>query len=451
MSIIQVVRIIWARAILIVACTVFTFLGAFVVTLVVSPRYEAASRVMLALLKPDPVTGQSMVDSRNVGAFVDTQQELIRDYRVTGAVVDQLGWLSDPRRIAAYQARSANDSRDFRRWLAQEVADRTTARLVSGTILQITFSSTSPVEAREGAEALRQAYMEYTLSSRRQEAARNAQWYATQAEAARKLAEAAELTKAAYERENGLVMQGDGNSSQDIDSARLAALVGQAATMPTVGPGASVTSAASLQLAEIDSALAENAQKLGPNHPQMVQMRARRALVAKIAAEEQANARGAGSGNAAAVGAISRALQEQKARVIAQRDKVERLRQLQSEVELRRGQYKKTAERAAELSLEAGVADSGLSAIGVVVTPSKPSFPNKPLIIGGSIGLGGALGLALGILIELLNRRVRSIEDLDLDRQTNCLAVITPGLPKRRALRRAAGAQLGQPAGVAAQ
>ena len=110
--------------------------------------------------------------------------------------------------------------------------------------------------------------------------------------------------------------------------------------------------------------------------------------------------------------------------VIAQRDKIERLRQLQSEVDLRREQYQKTSERAAELSLEAGVADSGMSPVGVVVTPSKPAFPNKPLIILGSLGLGAGLGLVLAVLIELLNRRVRGIEDLEFDRNLHCLAIV---------------------------
>jgi uncharacterized protein involved in exopolysaccharide biosynthesis len=146
-------------------------------------------------------------------------------------------------------------------------------------------------------------------------------------------------------------------------------------------------------------------------------------LVAGVVQQEAAAAR-AGPSTAAVMGEVSKALQQQKSVVIAQRDKIEHLRQLQSEVDLRREQYQKTSERAAELSLEAGVADSGLSPVGVVVTPTKPAFPNKPLIILGSLGLGGGLGLVLAVLIELLNRRVRGIEDLEFDRNLNCLAIV---------------------------
>lgn len=442
MSIIQFVRILWARALLVVACALFTFIGGFVVTLLVQPRYEATSRVMLNILKPDPVTGDA-TNIQSLGAYIDTQRELIKDYRVAGPVVDKLGWLSDPNKIAAYQARPAGDTRDFRRWLAAQLSDRTNARLVSGTIFEISFSSPSPQEAKEGAEQLRQSYMEYTLAARRADASRNAQWYGAQAEAARRSAEEAQLAKAAYERANGIVMQGEqAGSQQDLDSARLAALVGQAASAPTASLSAPVTvsSQSALQLAQIDAAIAQNAEKLGPNHPQMQQLRAQRALVASVVAQEKATAR-EGPTNSALVGAIGRELQAQKSVVIAQRDKIERLRQLQTEVDLRRDQYKRTAERAAELSLESGVGDSGMSLIGVVVIPTTPAFPNKPLIIGGSLGLGGGLGLVLAILIELLNRRVRGVEDLDLpEHNLSCLATVTSAVPKRRGLGRRRGA-----------
>jgi uncharacterized protein involved in exopolysaccharide biosynthesis len=313
--------------------------------------------------------------------------------------------------------------------LAQQVADHTAAQLVSGTVFEIRFNSPSALEAKIGADALRQVYMTDALAARRQEAARNAQWYLSQAEDARKLAETAELTKAAFERDNGIVMQGDagGGAAQDIDSARLSALVGQAATVPsTTASQVPVSSTAKLELAQIDAELSQNSAKLGPNHPAMQQLKARRALVASVVAQERAYG---GESAGTNIAAVSRALEEQKRRVLGERDKVERLRQLQSEVDLRREQYKKTAARAAELDLEAGIADNGMTSIGVVVTPDKPAFPNKRLIILGSFFLGAGLGLVLSLLVEFLNRRVRGVEDLDVDSSLACLAVV--GAPRR--------------------
>ena len=210
-------------------------------------------------------------------------------------------------------------------------------------------------------------------------------------------------------------------------------MVGQAAAAPTAALAAPVTvsSNSKLQLAEIDAQIAQNGDKLGPNHPQMKQLRAQRALVASVVTREEAAAK-SGPNTAAIMGVISRQLAQQKALVISQRDKIERLRQLQSDVDLRREQYVKTAQRAADLTLEAGVADSRMSPLGVTVAPSHPAFPNKTLILGGALGLGGGLGLVLAVLVELLNRRVRGFEDLEFDRSLHCLAIIGAAPSERK-------------------
>lgn len=396
---------------------VASFVGALIVATLASPRYEATSRIMLGLLKPDPVTGQMVVNPKSLGTYIGTQSEIIRDYGVTAPVVEQLGWLSDPGRIRAYEARPASDTRDFRRWLAQQVGDRTRVNLASGEILQITFSSSNPAEAKVAAEALRTAYIETSLRSRREAASRNAAWWNEQAELLRKKAEQAELAKANYERDNGIVMEG----ASDMDSERLRALAGQAAVVPFVP--AQTASAASLQLAQIDAQIQQQSMTLGANHPVMQELAARRNMLSGIVAQEQAAARQASTGEVRAA-AVNRELQSQTSRVLAQRESVERLRQLAAQVQLLRDQYRKTAARAADLTIEAAVADSGMTPLGVVVTPTKPSFPNKQLMLGGALGLGAALGLMLALLVELLNRRVRGVEDLEGALDIPCLAVI---------------------------
>ena len=417
MSIIQFFRILWARGFVVLVAMLASFAGAFVVTVLAQPRYEATSRLMLDLLKPDTVTGALPINPKSAGSYIATQKEIIRDYGVTGPVVDALGWLSDPGRIRSYQSRPKTDTRDFRRWLSQRVADSTKINVAPGGIVEITFSSGNPVEAKEAAEALRTAYIDTSLRSRRENASRNAKWWSEQADAARRQAEAAEVAKATFERENGMVMQG----STDLEGERLMGLASQAAVVPFNAPV--TASAAGLQLAQIDAQIAMQSETLGPSHPVMQELQSRRTTMAAVVAKEAASARAASSGTQRAA-VIDQALASQKSRVIAQRDKVERLRQLEADAQLRRDQYRKTAARAADLSLEAAVADPGISTLGVVVTPSKPAFPNKRLMLGGSLALGAALGLALALLIELLNRRVRGIEDLVGSLDVPCLAVV---------------------------
>jgi len=433
MNIVQFLRIIWARRILVILAFVASVAGAYVVAILVQPRYEAVARVNIDLLRKDPVSGLNQ-DIRNAGIYFDAQQQLIKDYSVTGPVVDRLGWLTDPNLIRAYQARNATDTRDFRLWLAQRVADRISTGITASTVLEITFKSADPVEAKMGAEAVREAYLNAALASKQQNAGKLAAWYNDQAELARKAADEAEGKKAAYEKETGIVLQAN---ETDMDSGRLATLANQLA-MPNLQASTAGPSSSHMQLAQLDAQIEQASKNLGPNHPEMQSLRAQRAALAQVVAQEDARARKVASGESGAQ-AISRVLQDEKARVISQRDKVEKLRQLQAEVDLRRDQYKTTAARAAELALQGSMTDPGVTPMGIVVAPTKPAFPNKPLMVGGAGALGVGLGLGLALLLELLNRRVRGVEDLNLSSELKCIGVIRTPRPKISLIRRILG------------
>src|SRR5277367_4936705 len=138
MSIIQFFRIIWARRMMVLAATASCLVGALLLTVILPARYESNARVLLGLIKPDPVTGL-VISGPATGAYVATQTELVTDFNVAGQVADSLGWPSDPNLIAQYQSRSGSDHRDFEHWIAQRVIDNTKAKLVEGSnILEIT-------------------------------------------------------------------------------------------------------------------------------------------------------------------------------------------------------------------------------------------------------------------------------------------------------------------------
>ena len=132
------------------------------------------------------------------------------------------------------------------------------------------------------------------------------------------------------------------------------------------------------------------------------------------------------------IGALDRAMASAKAKVLAQSTELEHLRDLHAEAALRQDQYNKTAARAAELRQEAVIGDTGLTIMGPAAVPQKPKFPNKTLILGGSLGLGLASGVLIGLILELLGRRVRGVEDLR-STAVPVLAVISRGEVDRRA------------------
>ncbi|MBB3892076.1 uncharacterized protein involved in exopolysaccharide biosynthesis [Phenylobacterium haematophilum] len=416
MSIIQFLRILWARRWVTVAATISCVLGAFIVTLIVPPRYSAYSRVMMDLVKPDPVTGQVTAAPSFARAYTKTQIELIKDYRVAGQVVEDLGWLQDPNLITQYDMRGPGDDRDFRRWAAQRVIDGTGASLIEGSnILEISYTSNSPESARTVADALRKAYIDTSLAFRRESARRTAEWYEAQAEKAKTVLVSAEAAKTAYEKQTGIVLQDGG---PDIESAKLSALA--AASAASAAPVIAGPSASALQLAQIDASIAQASRVLGPNHPDLIAMRQQRTVMAQQVAQERSAVGAMAGASAVSAGALER----QKNKVIGQRDQVERLRQLQAEVDLRRSQFEKAAARTAELRQEAEVGETNLVPLGSAVTPQSPSFPNMPLIMFGALGFGLGFGVLVSLLIELFGRRVRGAEDVTAIIDAPLLAVI---------------------------
>ncbi len=414
MSLVQFWRIIWARKWLIAAAMFSCISGAYLVTLIVPPRWEAHARVLLNILKPDPITGD-IVGGAATGTYVASQTELIKDYSVSDLAVARSGFLHNRELFAKYQSKSNSDPRFFRRWLAQTVTDHTKADIVEGSnILDISYTAQSPEQARAMAEALRQAYLDVSLDLRRADANRNADWFTDQAAKAKSALDTAEKDKSEYERANNVYMATD---TTDVDSARLAALATHNGESAALAAGNS--SAASIQLAEVDADIAQLSQVLGPNHPQLQALRAKRASLSGIVARERAAAATAGHS-----GTPTNSLDAQAALVNAKYDKLSQLKRLQAEVDLRRDLYSKASTRAAELRQQAAVSDVGLTPLGPVFLPTSPTFPNMPLILLGSLSLGLALGVMMALLVELLWRKVRGVEDLQWAVDAPVLTVI---------------------------
>jgi uncharacterized protein involved in exopolysaccharide biosynthesis len=435
MSLTQFLRILWARRMVVLVCTLSALVAAFIVSQMLPERYQAQSRLLLDVVKPDPVTGE-VITSPFAKAYSRTQIELVRDRRVAGFAAESLKLEGDPEIQEAFA--ESGGGGNFQRWLVGWIIARTQARLVDGSnVLEISFTAPTPQLASRVANALRDGFVSASLAFRREGAAKTADWYAQQTQKARLGLLQAEKAKTDFERRTGLILEG----ASDVDSVRLAALAGTAPQAGGVaGPAAQVSSTPSgAQLAQVDAAIAQSSQSLGPNHPEMQELQRKRAALAGLAAQERASANAAASASAnaavrsanAGASAVTQAYQTQRSRVIGQRAELEQLRRLQTEVEVRREQYSRTAARAGELRQQAEVSDAGLTLLGSAETPGAPVSPNRPLILAGALGFGFAFGILLALLLELLNRRVRGVEDMVGMGEVPLLAVISSPADRR--------------------
>lgn len=398
MSLLQFLRILFARRAIILATVLSCFVVASVTAFSLPKVYKATSRLMLGGANP---LGEG-VNDRSFGGYAQTQMELVTDYRTAGRVVDALGLARDPELIAAYNESVDPSHIDIRRWLAQSIIDSTEATLVGGTrILEISYKGSTPEQAARVANLLRDAFIEENLSFERSGAARIADWYEEQANKALAQLRAAEKARNQFAAANGIVLD---QSNTDLESMKLNALTSQSATATVQSQPVVVSGGGVSQLDELDAQIAQAMATLGPNHPQMIALRRQREMMASAAAPTTT-----GGLN---IGAIESAFERQKAKVLGQSEKLDKLRQLQSEIELRKDQYLKSTQLIADYRMQSNVDDSGIQPLADAIIPTLPSFPNIPAIMGGAIVIGLGLGILLALLTELLARRIRSGDDL---------------------------------------
>ncbi len=417
MSITQFLRILMMRRSIIIVALLASILAGVAIVKLIPKQYEATSRMMLEIIRPDPVTGEVM-SSSYARAYTKTQIELIKDYRVAGRAVDKLGWAGSADMAAQYQ--QSNSDQPFRRWLASIIIAGTEARLIDASnILEITYTGSSPDAAARITNALQEAYEEQTIQFKRQDAQKNARWFREQTTELRTKLAQAEARKAEFEKANDIVLQDEG---VDTDTARLQALASSAPVAPIAaapmpvqvsGPGP-----AQMQLAQVEAAIATASRTLGANHPDYIALLRQRDIAANAAAQERAaaaaNARAsfAPAPTGPSVGALFNA---QRERVLSQRGKLAEAKQLQNDVAVLRAQLNETQIKGAKEEQEAQSADAGLTLLSSATPPDDATFPRTIPVMLGAIALGMGLGILLALLFELLNRKVRGPDDLAID------------------------------------
>lgn len=445
MSLVQFLRILFARRWIIISTTVVCMVVAGVVSLFIPKYYEGKARVQLDILKADPVTGTGIAPNF-LKAYTRTQSEMIRDERTLGEVADKLGWADSPVYMQAYQDATKGQGVSYRTWLSQLLAAQTTIQLLEGSnILEIVYLGNSPEQSRLVAGLIRDTYLDTSLSFRKNEARRNADWYQGQLEQAQTLLASAEAAKTKFQQENGIVAEEAGGildqqqlSSTMAGASSARASVAQAgmAAVSTATAGESIRA----QMVQVDQQLAQAAEQLGPNHPTMQALRGQRAALQQQLSQAQAAAAQTAQAavNAASGGAsqMERELEAQKKRFLASGDKYDRLAQLQREVVQRRAQYEKLAERTNQLRLESNTTDAGIQPIGEAVAANTPSGLPWPalLVMGAAFGL--VTGLVTALLIELLARRVRGMEDLEATIDAPVIGIVSNEEPRGGWLRK---------------
>jgi len=162
-------------------------------------------------------------------------------------------------------------------------------------------------------------------------------------------------------------------------------------------------------LVQAEARLADTGERLGINHPEH---EGARAQVAKFKAELEKHTRITSRGAIMRENEVREALEAQKTRVLALQQARDELKLLLREAEGAQHAYDSALQYLNRIRLEGRSNLSSVSILDPAVIPASHDSPNVKLNLAVSVFLGGLLGMFFGLLVEMLDRRVRSDEDL---------------------------------------
>jgi uncharacterized protein involved in exopolysaccharide biosynthesis len=405
-------RVLWARRLVVLVATLASLAGGALMLLTTPKGYDAKNRVQLDLVKTDPITGFHL-NSKYADAYIQAQMQQIQDFQVAAVAAERLGWLDNPDLQAQYASLPSGTAQDFTHWVAARVSQGTYVRSVDGTnLLEIRFRAVSPQVASLVAAEVRNAYVS-NLSNSEAESARVAlpKVQTLVAEAGARLTEL-QANKAAFEHQTGIVLL-DGASLIDTDTRLLRNLARRVPTkLPKEQPD--LPSSAAARLVALDDAIAEASRSMGPNNPQLIELRRKRDATAQQVQASRPTARDAAEIETASQRELAGQIESQRAKVLSQSERRVQLRLLQDEINRQQTRYDKAAENLAHLQQMSAGGGGNVTPIGITETSDKPSYPNDPLVLGGATALGLAAGILLAFLVEMSSRLVRVPGDLQL-------------------------------------
>lgn len=437
--------IILARHKLILLTLVVTMSTTLLVSLLMSKSYKSTAVMVLTHKGADPVTGLVMSPQQITG-YMATQLDIIKSSRTALMVVDQLRL--DQNEAVVSQHKQSNSSLGMREWLAALLLKNLeieTSR--DSSVIRISFKGADPAFTSVIANAFANAYQEISIRLTVEPSQKAASFFTDHLNVLRDRLEIAQKKLSQYQHSEGIV---DADYRLDIETKRLNDLASQlvAAQADLIGAdskldgtsrtseGLSVTRNAvinnlKINLSQAESRFSDISQKLGKNHPSYIGAKAE---VDKLRSELSRHISFTDRSAVNQEAEISKALEEQKKKILTLNRSRDELQILERDVEGAQQAYNSAMQRLNQTTLEG---QSNLSSVSILDTAKIPDKPDSPKILLNlvlSAFLGTLLGVGAGLLAEMIDRRVRSAEDLIDVLHAPVLGIIKRGIPKQRRL-----------------
>ena len=445
----QILLLLRARYKIALLVMLATVAAAVVAATQLPKQYIASTSLVVDVSNRDPVAAMFMPGS------MGTQLDIIKSDHVAKKVVSMLGLDKDPTAKAQW-LKSTEGKGQMTTWLAGLLqANLTVKPGGNSNVINIEYKAGDPAFAASVANAFAQAYIDSSIELKVEPARQYARWFAQQGEDLRKKLEEAQARLADYQRQKGIVSK---DERMDTEAAKLAALSSQLTAIQqqtadarskqeSAGTGAlpeelgnSVIAGLRTSIAQKEAQLKEAAVNLGTNHPRYRRMESElEELKLKLKSETQ-HVLGSYSASRA-VGRdkekeLRAAIAAQKRKLLSLAGERDRLAVLQRDVDAAQQAYDAVTRRYNQTSLESQATQANVSVLTPAEPPLAPSFPKPlPKMVMLGVLLGIVLGVGAAFLLEKMDRRIRSADDLAEMLQLPVLGVVQYARrPSRHAL-----------------
>ena len=455
MNFTQFLLILNARKWIILGILLLTVAVTAAVSLMLPKEYTAATTLIIDSKSKDPFTGQ-LLPSQMFPGYMATQIDIIKSANVAQKVVRDMKLADSPGTREQF-LQAADGKGTVEQWLGDLLLSKLEVEPArESSVITVAFTGAEPAFSAAMANAFARTYIDTSLELRLAPARQTADWFDQQIVRLREKVDEAQQNLTAYQREKGIV---ESEERLDVETRRMADLAGQMVAAQSAAFDASSRTRDSASLPEVtnnpvvqglksqvsqgEGKLAELSKRVGANHPDLLRLQAEvNTYKAKLASELQLASRGVGATAGAArqrYNELGSAFSRQKSKVLGLKQQREEATLLARDLENAQRVYDSALQRYGQTRMEAQSTQTDVAVLNPATPPLKPSKPRVLFNVLLATFFGTLLGIGLGFLIELLDRRVRSGQDISGGLAIPVLAEVTKKGRRLRALRRLFG------------
>ena len=419
----------WLSAMLVLVLTVGTTVG---VSLMLPKNYSASAAVVLDVRSPDPIAGM-VLGAMAMPAYMATQVDIIQSDRVAQRVVQGLRLTENPETRQQWQDATGGKG-NFEAWLADAIKKKLDVKPSrESNVINIGYTSPDPRFAAALANAFVRSYMDVSIGLRVSPAKQYNEFFDARGKELREALEQAQSKLTSYQKTSGILAN---DERFDIENQRLNELSSQLVALQALSAESTSRSTQARnqadQLGDVinnpvvaglradmsrqEARLMEMNAKLGDAHPQVLELRANIAeLRLRIEGETRRVSGSVGINNTinkARESEVRSALEAQRTKVLALKQQRDEALVLMKEVDTAQRAYDLVVNRASQTSLESQNTQTNISVLTPATEPADHSSPKLLLNALLSVFLGTLLAVGFALVRELMDRRVRTLEDL---------------------------------------